>query len=183
MDFEKVLHTILDEFVKYKIRYAIIGGFAMGALGIMRSTVDLDFLVNYDDIAKIENIMSGHMYRCIYKTENVSQYFSDVKSFGQIDFLHAFRTISLSMLDRAIAVPIFNKSNTIRVLAPEDIIGLKVQALSNDPERELQEYADIQLIVKHFRGKLNWELIKDFFYLFNKEKEYEELKKKYSSFK
>ena len=71
----------------------------MGAWGIMRSTVDLDFLVSSADLDKIEKIMTGYMYKKVYKTENVSQYISDLKPFGQIDFLHAFRTISLSIAD------------------------------------------------------------------------------------
>ncbi|MBA7695826.1 hypothetical protein ES703_104466 [subsurface metagenome] len=91
MDFIKVLHFLLDEFNKEKIQYALIGGFAMGAWGIMRSTMDLDFLVNKSDLGKIEKIMVRRLYKCFFKTENVSQYVSDLKPLGQVDYLHAFR--------------------------------------------------------------------------------------------
>ena len=180
MDFEQVLHFIVNDFSDHGIRYALIGGFAMGALGIVRATMDLDILVQRDDLAAVEQIMSAHPYRCIYKTENVSQYISDLKPFGQIDFLHAFRRISLSMLKRARSLPIFEGHFRIPVLAPEDIIGLKVQALSNDPARERLEIADIQLIMDHYGSDLDWGLLREYFQLFNRENEYEAFKKSYA---
>lgn len=181
MDFDKVLQLIIKEFEKENIRYALIGGFAMGALGIMRSTVDLDFLVDYQDLPKLEKIMEKHNYNCVFKTENVSQYVSDVKIFGEIDFLHAFRKISVSMLNRAKEVPIFVGKFKIRILIPEDIIGLKLQALVNDKSRENREYADIESIMDNFREKLDWDLIEDYFSLFDKKEKYEKLKKKYGN--
>ena len=44
MDFEIVLKKLIKEFEKNDIRYALIGGFAVGLLGSGRSTMDLDFM-------------------------------------------------------------------------------------------------------------------------------------------
>ena len=41
VDFEQVLRTLLTEFERHEIRYAAIGGFAMGVLGAARATMDL----------------------------------------------------------------------------------------------------------------------------------------------
>jgi len=41
MDFIIVLNLILKSFAEEDIQYALIGGFAMGTWGIMRSTVEL----------------------------------------------------------------------------------------------------------------------------------------------
>ena len=65
------------------------------------------------------------------------------------------------------------------MVIPEDIIGLKVQAMSNDRSRELLEYADIQLLMDRFGEKLNWKLIGEYFKLFKKEERYEKFKKEY----
>ena len=137
MDFEKVLPLVLGEFKKRNIRYALIGGVAMAAWGVVRATVDLDYLVLAEDMGKIEEIMNNFGYRCVYKTDNVSQYVSDMKIYGTIDFLHAFREISCSMLERAVEKKVFNNRYEVKVLCPEDIIGLKVQALTNDTQREI----------------------------------------------
>jgi hypothetical protein len=183
MNFEKVLKLLIGEFERKHIRYALIGGFAMGVLGIMRATMDLDFLVDSSDIKSLEKIMKNHGYNCVFNTENVSQYVSDIKILGEVDFLHAFRKISLSMLNRAKEMPILGGKLKIKVLSPEDIIGLKLQALVNDKSKELREYADIEDIMKYFREKLNWDLIKEYFSLFEKKGKFKELRQKYGHLK
>lgn len=179
MDFEKVLKLLIKDFDEENINYALIGGFAMGVLGIMRTTMDLDFIIGFNDLPKIEKILKKYDYNCVFKSQNVSQYVSDVKIFGEIDFLHAFRQISASMLKRSKQISIFEEKLKVRVLLPEDIIGLKLQALVNDPKRENQEYADMQRIADYYKGELNWDLIKEYFDLFDKEKEYTELRRRY----
>jgi hypothetical protein len=70
-------------------------------------------------------------YECRYRTENVSQYLSPLRLFGEVDFLHAFRTPTLGMLQRAQNRSLFGESVSARVLRIEDLIGLKVQAMVN----------------------------------------------------
>ena len=179
MDFEKVLPLIIKEFEKNNVRYALIGGFALGLLGVSRATVDIDFLVERDDIDKVENILQKFGYKCVYKTENVSQFVSGLKPFGEIDFLHAFREISKKMLKRAKTVKVFEGKIKLKVLLPEDIIGLKVQAIENDPSRYEKEMWDIKAIMERWKRKINWEIVKEYFLLFSREKEFLELKKRY----
>ncbi len=135
MDFKATLAALIEVFNREKIRYALIGGFALGALGVPRATVDLDFLIEKDDLEKIGRIMESLAYNCVYKSENVTQYVSPVKIFGEVDFLHAFRVISRKMLARAKSIDIFEGKAQIKVLLPEDIIGLKAQSLANDPKK------------------------------------------------
>lgn len=183
MDFQKVLPLIIKEFEKKGIRYALIGGFAMGALGIVRSTMDLDFLVDAQDLPKVDSIMKKYSYDCVYKTKNVSQYVSGAKIFGEVDFLHAFRQISLSMFKRAKKMPVLEHGVSLNVLAPEDIIGLKLQAYVNDETKREQQWADITSIAKHFGRKLDWQFIGEHFRLFDLINEFKELKDKYGKAK
>lgn len=183
MDFKTVITILLNNFQKENIRYAVIGGFALGVLGIPRATVDLDFLVHRDDLPKIDRIMKINGYECRFKSENVSQYISPLKIFGEIDFLHAFRRISLGMLERAEEREIFEGSLKIRVLKPEDIIGLKIQAIANDEERKLREYMDIEALLDYYRQNLDWVLIEEYFSIFGEKEKFEELKKKYYEIK
>ena len=123
--------------------------------------------------------MKKYYYECVYKTKNVSQFVSYFKPFGEIDLLHAFRDISLSMLARSKEVSVFEGKSKVKVLIPEDIIGLKLQALNNNPARKNKELLDVEEIVAYFKKKLNWDLIKEYFLLFKMEKEYKNFKKKY----
>ncbi|MDD5132619.1 MAG: nucleotidyl transferase AbiEii/AbiGii toxin family protein [bacterium] len=179
MDFEKVLGIIIKRFDEEKVRYGLIGGFAIGALGISRSTVDLDFLVNKDDLKKIEQVLKAVGYESVFKSENVAQYISPVKIMGEVDFLLAFRGPSLRMLEKTINIDIFDGKYKIKVVRPEDIIGLKLQALVNDPERQEREYADIEAVMKQYTKQLDWMIIEEYFETFNKQDKYSELKRKY----
>lgn len=180
MEFKLVIEKILAEFEKANVRYALMGGFALGALGIPRATVDIDFLVLRDDMERVSGIMALLGYRCVYKTENVSQYTSSEKIFGEVDFLHAFREASVGMLDRAEEKQMFGEELTIKVVRPEDLIGLKVQAMANDETRRATDMADIEALMAHYGTKLDWPLIEEYFSIFGMNETAKELRRKYS---
>ncbi len=167
MDFKKVLAFLARDFEVNGVSYALIGGIALGALGIIRATVDLDFLVKKDDLKKVREIMESHGYKTVYESENVSQYLSELKPFGSVDFLHAFRPVSLSMLGRAGRIKVFDGEIEIPVLQPEDIVGLKVQALANNSERREWELADIKRVFEKYGQELDWDRLRYYFELFD----------------
>ncbi len=74
MDFKLVLEKLLTAFKEQDIRYAPMGVMSLGAWGVPRGTVDIDFLVHRDDMDKADSIMKPLGYECRHKTENVSQY-------------------------------------------------------------------------------------------------------------
>ena len=166
MDFKLVLGKLLTTFNEQNIRYALIGGMALGAWGVPRGTVDIDFLVHNDDLEKVDGIMTGLEYECKYRSENVSQYISCLQIFGEVDFLHAFRTPSLSMLQRTVEKEIFGGSLSIKVLKIEDIIGLKLQGMGNDETRKAMDLSDIESLMAANKDSLDWGLIKEYFDLF-----------------
>ena len=177
MDFKSVLSMLLKNFDKNNIHYALMGGYALGLWGVGRTTVDIDFLVNREDKGTVDRIMIEAGYDCRYSSENVSQYVSPLTIFGEVDFLHAFRDASLEMLGRAEEKEIFGGLLKINVLKPEDLIGLKLQAIKNDAERMENDMADIKALVIVYRKKLDWSLIERYFKLFDMEEEYVKLLK------
>jgi hypothetical protein len=48
----------------------------------------------------------------------------------------------------------------------EDVIGLKVQAMFNDPTRRSQEVADIERLAMLYGQRLDWDRIEEFYDLF-----------------
>jgi len=104
MDIIKVLSILAKEFSALDIQYAVIGGFAMNALGLARSTVDIDFLILAKDTPKLNSMLESLGYSCVYKTENVSQYTSSSNELGEIDVLHAFRSSSIKMLNQRLLI-------------------------------------------------------------------------------
>jgi hypothetical protein len=167
VDFERVLKALLSEFDRHQLRYAVIGGFALGALGAERTTKDLDFLVDRDDVDRIYAIMKGLGYLRYAQTANVTHYRHPDAEWVSVDVIHALRKHARDMLARAKLHPIFGNALTIRVADPEDVIGFKVQAIANNPDRRLQEQADIERLMAIYRDRLDWSRIQEYYDLFD----------------
>jgi len=96
-----------------------------------------------------------------------------------LDFLHAFRPASLAMLARAKPRQIFDGAHTVRVADPEDVIGLKVQAIANNPDRQHQDRADIERLMDQHREALDWKRIEEYYQLFGMDEEGQQLRKRF----
>lgn len=166
MDFERVITALLKGFDQTKVRYAVIGGFALGALGIHRATMDFDILVHHEDLESLHRLLGTLGYKRRAVTENVSHYSHAEVVWGDVDILHACRPATLHMLQRARTMPIFNATQSIRVLEPEDIIDLKIQALANNPLRRGQETGDIELLAATYARTLDWSRVQEYYDLF-----------------
>jgi predicted nucleotidyltransferase len=177
MDFLRALAELTEKLDAEAVRYALIGGFGMAMRGVQRATVDLDFVLAMEDLDRSDQALRELGFRRYFHTDNVSHYRHD-ELVERIDLLHAFRRPSMAMLERAERIEL-EKGLAVPVAAVEDIIGLKVQAMSNDPARAEQDWLDIRLLVRSARvagHSLDWELIGDYFTLFDKQHLLEALK-------
>ncbi len=174
-----MLTRLISEFSRLEIRCAVIGGFALGVLGSPRQTMDLDFLVHLDDLEKLDGCLTGLGYTRVFQSENVSQYRHPDTAWGSVDFVHAFRRISLAILDRAKDYPALGGEQSLRTAQPEDVIGLKVQAMFNDPERRAQERNDIERLMALYRSQLDWNRVQEFYDVFGLAEEAKQLRERY----
>ncbi|MDD5563810.1 MAG: nucleotidyltransferase, partial [Thermoanaerobaculaceae bacterium] len=79
-----------------------------------------------------------------------------------------------AMLDRARRVEVGELGLRIPVVEVEDLIGLKVQALVNDPDRRRGELVDIRALLEASaaRGtKLDLGRVREYFALFGEQRE------------
>jgi predicted nucleotidyltransferase len=171
LDFTKVIKEVVGILEAGGIRYALIGGFAMALRGVQRTTMDLDFILMLEDMDRTHAILTEFGYQRVFHSENVSHYLSSGKGWGRIDILHAFRGPTLGMLSRAELLEV-SDGIRLRVVHVEDLIGLKIQALVNNPDRTLRDWSDICLLLQAAREErivLDWELLKDYLCLFHLE--------------
>jgi hypothetical protein len=166
MDFRRVVGSILTALGQENVRYAAIGGFALGAIGIPRATADLDLLVHHADLERLDEALQQLGYTRRVHLEDVSQYTHPDTELGTLDLVHARRKYALAMLQRATLYPIFDGSRTVRAVQPEDLVGLKVQAMVNDPARQAQETADIETLASLYGTRWDWGAIQEYFDLF-----------------
>lgn len=177
MNFRATLQQLVSSFVEAEIGYALIGGYAVGLWGVARGTVDIDFLVNCDDLPRLDQIMIKCGFTLDHRSENVSQFSSPG---GGIDFLHAFRRHTRTMLSRAVERSIFAGEILVRVLRPDDLIGMKIQAMANDPDRTPLDRYDIEELMRLHGATLDWLLVEEYFDLFEMPNLFTELKTKYA---
>lgn len=158
-----------SELQKRKIPYGIIGGLAVFAYGGERTTFDVDFLIHGNNKGQIKDIAKHLGLTVFHENSEVLQ----LSGTAQIDIVFANRPISQSMLERVRTI----SSLPFPVVAPEDLIGLKIQALVGDRSREFTDKGDILTLIKNVPD-LDLKKIKEYADIFGVWNEIEDLKKR-----
>lgn len=171
MNLKEVLKTMIAKFDEQKIDFVLSGGLALSTMNIFRFTKDIDFLIFEDTREKVHEIMIklGYELQDFSSTEIIS-YLSPLRAFGQVDFLLAKRKYTKAMMRRAAVKDVFNGEFQVKTLRIEDLIGLKIQAIFNDPEnRYLIDAPDIQRLLSIHQNNIDLEIIREYFKIFDKE--------------
>ena len=171
MDFIVVLDFLLGVFEREKVDFAFIGGFAVQAAGVERATKDVDFLILTHDLAKIKPILLDKGYAIVFENQEMAQFVGKTPALGRVDFLLAHRKYALSMLKRARVREWLGGKYRCKVAVPEDVIGLKIQAIANNPLRRDRDFSDIKALLKKHGKEMDMELVREYFRLFEKEGE------------
>ena len=151
---------------QHGFRVALIGGFALPFHGVRRATGDVDFLIDASGAAALHAALVGAGYEVLHRSGDVANYRAARSTAAGVDVLFAHRAPTIAMLDRAktpdgaIGVP---------VVDAEGLIGLKLQALVNDPRRRRQDEADIVQLLRSNLATLNIPLLEEYFALFDEQ--------------
>lgn len=172
MDFRAVLQSVTDALRTEGIDCALIGGMALAALGVPRATMDIDLLVPSERANDVAQMMRQLGYEELHRSEDAANYVRRQPP-GRVDFLFARRAPTHAMLARARRHRVLSAVE-LNVVEAEDVIGLKVQASSNDPQRRPLDVADIErLLAAH--PSLDLGRVREYFRLFDREEELDAL--------
>jgi predicted nucleotidyltransferase len=155
----------------------LVGGLAIHAWGYSRITSDIDLLTLLTHADRMDQIMKGLGYETLQRTEDFGNYLSPTWEMGRVDVLFAHRKYSTAMLQRAQTMEVLGLQ--VKVLRPEDLIGLKIQSSANNPERANHDWADIAEILQRRPADFAWDLVQEYFQLFGREDQLQELRKLY----
>ncbi|MEJ2658686.1 MAG: nucleotidyl transferase AbiEii/AbiGii toxin family protein [Desulfobacterales bacterium] len=171
MNLKEVLKTLIAKFHEQKIDFILSGGLALSTMNIFRFTKDIDFLVLETSRKAIHEIMTDLGYELQdFSTDEIMSYLSPIKIFGQVDFILAKRKYTKEMMRRALKKKVFDGEFEVKTLRPEDLIGLKIQAIYNDPKnRYLIDAPDIQRLLGLHKDKMDMQLVREYFKIFDKE--------------
>jgi hypothetical protein len=170
MSIHKTLALAVKALTEAGIDHALIGGMALGGLGIHRATADVDFLIDGEKKDLAREILSKNGFSLVTETAEVLHF----SGFGPLDLLLARRNSTREMLKHAKILPKLG----VKCLAPEDIIGLKIQAYINEPRRALQDKADIASLIQMHKS-MDWTRIRCYADMFGEWPEIEKLRAEY----
>lgn len=154
-----------DPFLRVaNIDYAVIGGIAVNLHGVVRATANIDVLLRAEDADAAHHVFVEHGYAPIDRREDIASYVRDGE---RLDVLFARRPISRELLARSTEYDM--GALRLRAISVEGLIGLKVQALSDDPRR-LKDLNDLVELFKAHRGRLDLDEVRAYFRLFDRER-------------
>jgi len=146
MDFTGVFQTIRDFLDEKGVRYAVIGGIALAAYGLVRNTEDLDLVVEASGQGEIIQFLESRGYQTLHRSTGYSNHRHSDPSLGQIDFVYVGGETSRKLFaERRLSKgPV---GDSIPLPKPEHLAAMKVLAIKNDPSRTLQDLADIRFLL------------------------------------
>ncbi|MHA1372160.1 MAG: nucleotidyl transferase AbiEii/AbiGii toxin family protein [Promethearchaeota archaeon] len=171
MNLKTVLKILVSRFNEQEIDFVLSGGLALATMNVFRFTKDIDFLIHQESQNAVHTIMTNLDYELQeFSSSEILSYWHPLKIFGQVDFLLVKRKYTKAMMHRASVQKIFDGEFEVKTILPEDLIGLKIQAISNDPANRLPvDASDIQNILHFNKRSLDMELVREYFKIFNKE--------------
>jgi predicted nucleotidyltransferase len=166
-----VLKKLLTRFEEKHIDCVLCGGLALSTMGVFRLTKDIDLLVDESSKQAVDEVMAELGYeKQDFSSNEIVSYLSPLKVFGQVDFILARRRYTRAMMRRAGKHAVFDGEMEVKTLLPEDLIGLKVQAISNDPTNRYPiDAADIQNLLALHKRHMDMAVVREYFRIFDKE--------------
>lgn len=165
------LKQAIAAFKGCKTEPALIGGLALAAHDVVRATRDVDFLVDADDARAVHEALIALGYERVHQSEDAANY---LRGDEALDLLYARRPAARRLLERAGASE--TAIGRLRVVSAEGLIGFKLQAMVNAPERG-RDRDDILALLRAGRGKLDMQEVLSYFELFDRKELLDELLK------
>lgn len=147
MDFSRVIDAIAGFLDREGVPFALAGAFALHAYGLSRATSDLDLVTDSGVRERLVVFLESLGYETLHVSSGYSNHLHSDPAFGRVDFIYvggetsrrlfAAHGATLRLGDRELSVP-----------RAEHLVAMKVHAMKNDPERALQEMADIRFLVR-----------------------------------
>ncbi|MDP9121485.1 MAG: nucleotidyl transferase AbiEii/AbiGii toxin family protein [Acidobacteriota bacterium] len=128
-------------------RYALIGGVALAAYGLARTTVDLDLVIDRSAQDELIAFLEASGYATLHRSTGYSNHLHSDAAWGRLDCVYVGGATSEELFAacRLVEAP---GGLEVPLPKPEHLAALKVVAMKNDPGRTFQELADIRFLVQ-----------------------------------
>jgi hypothetical protein len=146
MDFSRVLDSVIGFLDREGAPYALIGGLGMAAYGMVRTTLDVDFVVPAEVQGGLVGFLECLGYDTLHQSTGYSNHLHPDPALGRVDVVYVRGETSRELFTarrwasgpggRRLAVP-----------RPEHLAAMKVFAMKNDPSRTFRELEDIRFLL------------------------------------
>jgi len=146
LNFENVLAVVSDFLEEKSVHFAVIGGVAIVAYGLPRTTLDLDLIVESSAQDDLIRFLESRGYKTLHRSSGFSNHQHPNPIWGNLDFVYVGAETSREIFAacRIVKGP---EGRPIRVPKPEHMAALKVNAMRNDPTRTFQDMADVRFLL------------------------------------
>jgi hypothetical protein len=146
LDFARVLDRIAPALETRGIPFALVGGLGLHAYGHSRATFDLDLVTLSEAQAPLVSLLEELGYETVHRSPGYSNHLHPDFDWGAVDVVYVDSETARRVFS-ASARTLKLGTREVPVPSAEHLIAMKVQALRNDPSRELQDLADIQYLL------------------------------------
>jgi hypothetical protein len=147
MRFARVLRDLSDFLVERGLSFALIGGHALAALGLARTTLDIDLVVESRGQDDLVGYLEAEGYATLHLSAGYSNHLHANPEKGRVDCVYVSGETADQLFAglRHMTGP---GGETVPVPRPEHLAAMKAMAIKNDPDRRLQEMADIRFLLR-----------------------------------
>jgi hypothetical protein len=147
VDFGAVLRRVTAFLAGRQYRFALIGGVALAAYGLARTTLDLDLLVESGAQIDLIAFLESLGFATLHRSTGYSNHLHPEPSWGRLDCVYIGGSTS-ERIFTACRVAMAPGGLELPLPKPEHLAALKVVAMKNDPGRTFQEMADIRFLLQ-----------------------------------
>ena len=150
MNFEKALEAIAAFLDGKGHRFALAGGLALAVYGLPRTTLDLDLLLDAEAQEDFVRFLESLGYETLHRSSGYSNHAHRDSLWGRVDGIYV-RGETSEQIFAASTRSRGPGGRKVLVPRPEHLAAMKVVAMKNDPERTLQDLADVRFLL-HLPG-------------------------------
>jgi len=174
VDFEEALEQVGSFLESQGARFALVGGLALQAYGLVRPTFDLDILTDGRVQAALVDFLESLGYETLHQSAGFSNHLHTSKDLARLDFIYVRGDTAKEIFDGAEERPLASGASALTP-RPEHLIALKLHGMANDPERLYQDLGDIRYLLT--LDGIDKDLVRSYFERYGRKEIWDELQR------
>ena len=141
-----IFTLLASVFRKQGVKPVLIGGYALIASKVQRTTFDIDFIVTSEDETRLEPGIVGVGYSVHRREGAVVQFKAEKPGLRDLDLVLTDKDTFRQLVEEGSQASIAGE--TFVIPCPKHLIAMKLHAIANNPEREKKDMLDIINLVR-----------------------------------